>query len=94
MEISRFVSHDGVDLLISDKVPLSEAPSYGDCLIYFHGHYEVWEEWEHFPTFERSHRGLPSIITERQYEEFPRGRVVFDKRSNVLDYLYGSKAFS
>lgn len=35
-----------------------------------HGHYEVWEEWRR--------RGDNCLVAESEYEEWPRGRVVYD----------------
>lgn len=55
---------------------LSEAEPYGDFLTYGPGHYEIWDGW-------RKSRGLSaparSVVRAYEYEDWPRGRVVFDK---------------
>jgi hypothetical protein len=40
-----------------------------------HGHYEVWEELRKHETKDRS--GPASLIATDEYEEWPRGRVVY-----------------
>ena len=56
--------------LIIDSTPLSAAEPYGDCLTHPRGHLEVWT------AFQRR-REVPSEV---EYEEPPRGRVLFDRR--------------
>ena len=40
-----------------------------------HGHYEVWEQWQETARSDRS--GLDSLIATDEYEEWPRGRIVY-----------------
>lgn len=40
-----------------------------------HGHYEVWEQWRNQATNDRS--GLALLIATDEYEEWPRGRIVY-----------------
>jgi len=58
------------DRLIIDSTPLSTAVPYGDCLTYAGGHIDVW-------TILQNQGAVPSLL---EYEEPPRGRVVYDRR--------------
>jgi hypothetical protein len=66
----------GGDLLI-DSTPLSAAEKYGDFLIHAGGHDEVWEGW-------RTGGKVPS---ESEYEEFPRGRVMYNTKTQTFTLL-------
>jgi hypothetical protein len=59
------------DRLILDTSPLSAAEPYGDCLGHRESHYDYWTAKQRFGTVSR----------EIEYEEPPRGRVVFNKRT-------------
>jgi hypothetical protein len=62
-------------VLLDHRCPISEAESYGDMLTCPHGHYEVWEQWR---TKAGSNRpGLDLLIATDEYEEWPRGRIVY-----------------
>ena len=65
-------------LLVTDRTPLAEAESYGDCLTHPRGHHEVWEGWRRLGPAGLARRGLPALIAWHEYEHFPRGRAVFD----------------
>jgi hypothetical protein len=62
---------------------LEAAESYGDCLTFPDGHYEVWERWR---NTNESDAGLRAVVRAFEYEDWPRGRIVFDrvKRRFVL----------
>jgi hypothetical protein len=60
-----------------DSTPLSEAEPYGDYLTHPRGHAEVWEQYQQTGA-------VPSDI---EYEEFPRGRVMFDTRTKRFTLL-------
>lgn len=62
-------------VLLDHRCPLSEAEPYGDMLTCSHGHYEVWEQWRRDMTNRRS--GPASLIARDEYEEWPRGRIVY-----------------
>ena len=64
--------------LVTDLTPLAEAEPYGDCLTHPRGHYEIWETWRQLGPAKLVKNGLPALITWHEYEDFPRGRVVFD----------------
>lgn len=55
------------DKLLIDSVPLSECEQYGDHLNYPGSHIHVWEQW----------RQVGKAPAESEYEEFPRGRVMY-----------------
>ena len=65
--------------LIADCTPLSEAEPYGDFLTHPRGHFEVWEKWRRLGPAGLARRDLPSTIAWHEYEQFPRGPVVFNK---------------
>jgi hypothetical protein len=56
--------------LITLGIPASEGKNYGDYAIYEPSHYEKWNE------LQRS----GAVPPECEYEEFPRGRVMFHAR--------------
>ena len=56
--------------LLTDCTPLSGAEAYGDCQAHPRGHLDVWTEMQS--------RGLVPLDVE--YEDPPRGRIMFDKR--------------
>ena len=63
--------------LVIDSMPLDEAEDYGDFRTYPRSHIFVWEQW----------RLIGKVPGESEYEEFPRGRVLFNtktRRSTLL----------
>ena len=58
------------DCLITDCTPLSEAEPYGECLTHPRGHLDWWTKLQR-------NREVPIDV---EYEEPPRGRVIFDRR--------------
>jgi len=68
------------DRLILDTSPLSEAEPYGDCLGHRTSHIDYWTAQQRFGTVSR----------EIEYEDPPRGRVVFNKRTQRFD-LYADR---
>ncbi len=64
----------GSVLLIAHRCALADAEKYGDFLTSPHGHYDLWEGWR----TGRPPDGLAAIVREAEYEEWPRGRVVFN----------------
>jgi hypothetical protein len=41
-----------------------------------HGHYEVWGQWQNGSRPVRA--GFAPLVAASEYEEWPRGRVVYD----------------
>lgn len=65
-------------VLVTDRTPLARAEPYGDCLTHSIGHYEYWEYLRRYGKEWLAHRGLPLAIKADEYEEWPRGRIVYD----------------
>ena len=65
--------------LLDHRCSLKEAEPYGTMLTCPHGHYEVWEQWHK--------AGGRAAIAAFEYEEWPRGRIVYD-RENERFILY------
>jgi len=63
--------------LIADATDLEMAEPYGDFLTHDRAHYDVWEAWKRLGARELDARGLPRVIAWSEYEEFPRGRIVY-----------------
>lgn len=59
------------DRLIIDSTPLSAAEPYGDCLGHSTSHIDYWSE----------RQTLGELPRDIEYEENPRGRIVFNKKA-------------
>lgn len=70
---------DGNWHLLARTLVLAEAEAYGDCLTHPGGHYDHWEELSARGTAWLQANGIPALVAHHQYEDFPRGRVVFDR---------------
>jgi hypothetical protein len=51
----------------------------GDCLTHAAGHYERWEQWRTLGASRLAALGLPRQIAATEYDEWPRGRIVYEK---------------
>jgi hypothetical protein len=60
-----------------DRTALAMAEPYGEALTHPRGHYEVWEAWKRLGAAGLTRRGLPSAIAYSEYDEHPRGRIVY-----------------
>ena len=67
---------DGEARLLASGCPLDQAELYGDCLTYGPGHYETWAEWRRDRTVDPA---LRALVRSYEYEDWPRGRIVFDR---------------
>jgi hypothetical protein len=56
-------------------------------LTYGPGHYETWAQWRRDKTVDPA---LRAIVRSYEYEDWPRGRIVFD-RSRDLFILYADR---
>jgi hypothetical protein len=61
--------------LLEHRCLLGKAEPYGDMLTCRHSHYQVWERWRRNPR--PAQPGLVSLIVASEYEEWPRGRIVY-----------------
>lgn len=75
-------------------MPLAQAEDYGDCLTYPRGHHEVWEEWRQLRVSGLDRKGLPRAIASHEYEEFPRGRIVYESRPRLFIIYADRKLFN
>jgi hypothetical protein len=70
--------------LLTAGCSLKAAEPYGDFLTFSDGHYEVWERWR---KAKKSDPGLRAALRTFEYEDWPRGRIVFDQsKSNFILY--------
>lgn len=63
--------------LVIDSTPLGEAEPYGDHLTHPRSHFDVWGQW----------RLGGRVPGESEYEEFPRGRVMFNTKTQRFTLL-------
>ena len=73
--------------LFAAGCPLDKAEPYGDCLTYGPGHYETWAHWCRDRTVDPA---LRALVRSYEYEDWPRGRIVFD-RSRDLFIIYADR---
>ena len=78
---------NGEAKLLAAGCPLDEAEAYGDCLTYSPGHYKTWAQWRRDRTLDPA---LRALVRAYEYEDWPRGRIVFD-RSRDLFILYADR---
>jgi hypothetical protein len=67
---------NGEARLLTADCPLDQAEPYGDCLTYGPGHYETWAHWRRDRTVDPA---LRATVQSYEYEDWPRGRIVFDR---------------
>ena len=58
--------------LLTDSTPLNKAELYGDHLTHPRSHIDVWDGWQK----------LGKVPGDMPYEEPPRGRVVFNRKTS------------
>jgi hypothetical protein len=67
-------------ILLEHRCSPKEAEPYGCMLGCPHAHYEVWERWR--KNIGAGPAGVTSPIAMSEYEEWPRGRIVYDTESD------------
>ena len=67
--------------LIAHSVPLAEAVAYGEMLTIETGHADHWAALAHRRGSDLRAAGIPSAPLWSDYDEWPRGRVLFDRTS-------------
>ncbi len=86
----RVPTQEGSFLLVSDRTALDQAETYGDCLTHPRGHAEVWEAWRNLTVAGRKRIGVPEVVTFHEYEDFPRGRIVFSNLEKTF-WIYADR---
>ena len=74
----------GASALVTDATELRAAEPYGEFLTHPRGHYEVWEAWRRLGPVGLARRGLPAVIAFYEYDDVPRGRVVYDVPASLF----------
>ena len=78
---------NGEAKLLTASCPLDQAEPYGDCLTFGPGHYETWAQWRRDKAVDPA---LRATVWSAEYEDWPRGRIVFD-RARDLFVLYADR---
>ena len=79
---------NGEAQLLAVGCPMDQAETYGDCLTYGPGHYETWAQWRRGTHIDPV---LRAIVRAYEYEDWPRGRIVFDRSRNLFILYADSK---
>ena len=72
------VEDQGKAVLIAHAVPLDQSVPYGDMLTVETGHFEVWSQLARRGSPLLRAAGMPTAPVWSEYEEWPRGRVLFN----------------
>ena len=72
---------NGETRLLTAGFPLDQAEAYGDFLTYGSGPYETWAQWRREKTVDPA---LRAIVRSYEYEDWPRGRIAFDRARDVF----------
>jgi len=72
------VEEGGKSTIIALAIPLSQANAYGEMLTVDTGHLEHWSRLARRGTRALRADGIPTAPVWSEYEEWPRGRVLFD----------------
>jgi hypothetical protein len=73
------VEDRGKSALIAHAVPLGKADPYGDMLTVDMGHFEYWSVLARRGAPALRKAGIPTAPVWSEYEEWPRGRVLYDR---------------
>jgi hypothetical protein len=73
--------------LLTAGCSLEAAEPYGDFLTFPDGHYEVWEGWRNIKD---PNAALRTVVRTFEYEDWPRGRIVFDQMKKLF-ILYADR---
>jgi hypothetical protein len=68
-------------VLVIDRSTLDNAEPYGECITHAAGHYERWQEWQALGGARRAAAGYPDRIASTEYDQWPRGRIVYETPS-------------
>jgi len=73
------VEDRGVGALIAHAFPLADAQPYDHMLTDDTGHFEYWSVLARRGASALRRAGIPSAPVWSEYEEWPRGRVLYDR---------------
>jgi hypothetical protein len=76
------VQEQGAPAIIAVGVPLAQAVSYGDMLTVETWHYEHWTVLSRSSAAALKAARVPTAPLWSEYEEWPRGRVLYDCESS------------
>jgi hypothetical protein len=77
----------GEDTVLGEALDLMKAEHYGESLTHPEGHYDFWEAMQiKGPAFLRA-GGLSAALLATEYEDWPRGRVVFSLKTQRFTLL-------
>jgi hypothetical protein len=69
-------------VIVIDCSALHDAEHYGDCITHAKGHYDFWQEWQALGGTALAVAGYPKSILSTEYDEWPRGRIVYETRTS------------
>lgn len=72
------ITEGGRQRLLAVATPLEDATQYGGMLTVETGHYEYWARLAKRGSARLRGDGLPTAPVWSEYEEWPRGRVIYD----------------
>ena len=75
------IEEGGRHRLLAVAVPLQDATRYGAMLTVETGHYEYWSRLGKRGAARLRADGLPTAPAWSEYEEWPRGRVIYDTKA-------------
>ncbi|MFT8690631.1 MULTISPECIES: hypothetical protein [Acetobacter] len=73
------VSENGGFRFLVDRLPVSQGERYGDAITWGE-HYEFWEQIQS----KNQNRSLSKVPQWSEYEEWPRGRVIYNTREKIF----------
>jgi hypothetical protein len=80
-----FVPVDGVSsTIVFDRTTLAAAEPYGDFLTHPTGHFEFWAGLRRRGSAALAADGLPDTPCRHEYEDYPRGRIVYDSDGDLF----------
>ena len=86
----RVPDGSGGQCLLTDATPLTDAEAYGDCLTHPRSHHDVWEGWRLLGVAKLKALGIPAVILQHEYEDFPRGRIVLHQPDETF-WVYADR---
>ena len=76
--------------LVIDYSTVHDAEQYGDCVTHATSYYDRWQQWQALGGKALVAAGFPKSILFSEYEEWPRGRVVYETPAD-RDILYADR---